>query len=86
MSKKDALIKEIDEIGERVRFWHNIILTLVTGMSGVLFALSQGKVVANMYMWFFAIMSLSILIFAVSRLEKLNTSRRESIKKLEKEE
>ncbi len=52
MSKKDALIKEIDEISERVRFWHNIILTLVTGMSGVLFALSQGKVVEYVYVVF----------------------------------
>jgi hypothetical protein len=25
MSKKDALIKEIDEISERVRFWRNVI-------------------------------------------------------------
>jgi Cu/Ag efflux protein CusF len=43
MSKKDSLIKEIDEISERVRFWHNAILTLLTGVGGMIFAITQEK-------------------------------------------
>jgi hypothetical protein len=85
MSKKDSLIKEIDEISERVRFWHNAILTLLTGVGGMMFAISQGKVIINIFMWIFVIMAVILLIVAVFRLEKLGKVRRELIKKLEKE-
>ncbi|HFS85053.1 MAG TPA: hypothetical protein ENK72_00335 [Epsilonproteobacteria bacterium] len=85
MSKKDALIKEIDEISERVRFWHNIILALVTGISGMLFAVSQEKIILNFTIWIFGIMSIAILFFAINRLETLNRLRKEYIKDLEKE-
>ncbi len=85
MSKKDSLIKEIDEISERVRFWHNAILTLLTGISGMLFAVSQDKIIVNIFVWFLVIISLVVLIFGISRLEKLNKIRRNYIKELEKE-
>jgi len=85
MSKKDSLIKEIDEISERVRFWHNAILTLLAGVGGMMFAISQEKVIINLFIWFFVIMAVSLLVFAVHRLERLNYVRREFIRKLEKE-
>ncbi len=85
MSKKDSLIKEIDEISERVRFWHNAVLTLLTGVGGMMFAISQQKVIVNTFMWIFATMAISLLIVAVFRLEKLGNIRRDLIKKLEKE-
>ena len=85
MSKKDALIKEIDEISERVRFWHNVILALVTGVSGMLFAVSQEKIVINITIWIFGIMSIAILFFAINRLERLNIIRKKYITELEKE-
>ena len=85
MSKKDSLIKEIDEISERVRFWHNAILTLLTGVGGMMFAISQEKVIVNTFMWIFVIISVSLLVVAILRLEKLGNSRRNFIKKLEKE-
>ena len=85
MSKKDSLIKEIDEISERVRFWHNAILTLLTGVGGMMFAITQDKVIINTFIWIFVIMATLLLIVAVFRLEKLGNIRRELIKKLEKE-
>jgi hypothetical protein len=85
MSKKDSLIKEIDEISERVRFWHNAILTLLTGVGGMMFAITQEKVIINTFIWIFVIMATLLLIVAVFRLEKLGNIRRELIKKLEKE-
>jgi hypothetical protein len=85
VSKKDSLIKEIDEISERVRFWHNAILTLLTGVGGMMFAISQQKVIINTFMWIFVTMAISLLIVAVLRLEKLGNIRRNLIKKLEKE-
>jgi len=85
MSKKDSLIKEIDEISERVRFWHNAILTLLAGVGGMMFAISQEKVIINLFIWFFVIIAVSLLVFAVHRLERLNYARREFIRKLEKE-
>ena len=85
MSKKDSLMKEIDEISERVRFWHNAILTLLTSMGGMFFAINQEKVIVNYFIWIFVIMSVALLIFAIFRLERLNLARRVLIKKLEKE-
>ena len=85
MSKKDSLIKEIDEISERVRFWHNSILTLLTSMGGMFFAINQEKVIVNYFIWIFVIMSVALLVFAIFRLERLNIARRVLIKKLEKE-
>jgi len=85
MSKKDSLIKEIDEISERVRFWHNAILTLLTGVGGMMFAISQEKVIVNTFMWIFVIIAVSLLVVAILRLEKLGNSRKNLIKKLEKE-
>ncbi len=85
MSKKDALIKEIDEIGERVRFWHNAILALLTGLFGMFFGVSQEKIIVNAVIWFFGIITVAALVFGLHRLEQLNSDRRELIKKLEKE-
>ncbi len=85
MSKKDSLIKEIDEVGERVRFWHNAILTLLAGLSGIFFGVSQGKVTVNIFIWVFGIIIVAVLVFGLYRLERLNYTRKQLIKKLEKE-
>ncbi len=85
MSKKDSLMKEIDEISERVRFWHNAILALFAGNSGMVLAASQDKVIVNIVIWIFGIISVVVLIFAINRLEKLNIIRKRYIKELEKE-
>ena len=85
MSKKDALMKEIDEISERVRFWHNAILTLLTGLSGIFFGVSQEKIVVNIFTWGFGIIAVIVLIFGVYRLEQLNLVRKRLIRQLEEE-
>ena len=85
MSKKDSLIKEIDEISERVRFWHNAVLTLLTSMGGMFFAISQEKIIVNYFIWIFVIMTILLLVFAIFRLERLGQTRRAFIKELEKE-
>lgn len=85
MSKKDSLIKEIDKVSERVRFWHNAILTLIAGLSGIFFGVSQEKIIVNIFIWIFGIMVISVLVFGLHRLEKLNSIRKQLIKKLEKE-
>ncbi len=85
MSRKDSLMKQIDEIAERVRFWHNAILTLLAGVAGMLFAISQEKVTVNLMIWFFVIIAVAILVFGIYRLERLNRERYDLIKELEKE-
>ena len=85
MSRKDSLIKQIDEIAERVRFWHNAILTLLAGVAGMFFAVSQDKVILNKWIWVFGIIALSVLIFAIGRLENLNKDRKNYIKELKRE-
>jgi hypothetical protein len=51
----------------------------------MMFAITQEKVIINIFMWIFVIMAVLLLIIAVFRLEKLGSVRRELIKKLEKE-
>ena len=75
MSKKDSLIKEIDEISERVRFWHNDILNLLTGVGGMMFAISQEKIIINTFMWIFIITAVTLLVIAILRLEKLEQEK-----------
>jgi len=85
MSRKDSLMKQIDEIAERVRFWHNIIFAILTGVAGILFGMTQNKILLNKSVWFLGIIAIGILIFAISRLSKLNNERNKYIKELEKE-
>ena len=86
MSKKDSLIKEIDEISERVRFWHNAILAIMSGLIAYLFALSQGKVLIDGSLWSLIVVVLLLFILGIYRLENLNKTRRKYIKELEKED
>ncbi|HIP59157.1 MAG TPA: hypothetical protein EYH01_01855 [Campylobacterales bacterium] len=58
-------MKEIDEVRERVRFWHNAILTLLTGLSGIFFGVSQEKVTVNIFIWVFGIIIVAVLIFGL---------------------
>ena len=86
MSKKDSLIKEIDEISERVRFWHNAILAIMSALIAYLFALSQGKVEIDFSLWLLILVVLLLFIFAIYRLEELREIRKRYIKELEKED
>ena len=63
MSKKDTLIKKIDEISERVRFWHNAMLALVATVIGTIFGISQKKVDINYFLWFLGIMIAALIVF-----------------------
>jgi hypothetical protein len=86
MSKKDSLIKEIEEVGERVRFWHNAILAIMSALIAYLFALSQGKVMIDGSLWLLIITVLVLFIVGIYRLESLNKIRKRYIKELEKED
>ncbi len=86
MSKKDSLIKDIDEISERVRFWHNAILAIMSGLIAYLYALTQGKVEIGISLWLLITVVLSLFIFAIYRLEDLKKFRERYIKELEKED
>jgi len=86
MALKDRLVKEIDEISERVRFWYNIILTIITAIGVVIFTLSQGKSINEYFILFFAIITLVSSIIAIRRLENFSKYRKELLDRLEKED
>ena len=85
MSKKDTLIKKIDEISERVRFWHNAMLTLLTTFGGMMFGLSQDKIEINKFVWIFGIMAVATIFLGLYRLDKLGIDRKFLFDELEKE-
>jgi hypothetical protein len=57
----------------------------IKGVGGIIFAISQEKVIINTFMWIFVIIAVSLLVVAILRLEKLGNIRRYLIKELEKE-
>jgi len=44
---KDVLIKEIDNIVEKIKFWRSVLFVLWSGMIGVLFGITQNKFIFN---------------------------------------
>ena len=86
MSKKDSLQKEFDKLMEKLRFIHNLLITLFSGLGGIVFGMAIDKVppLFKVYMIIFAIIVLIIFFFFL----KVNILKEQEliIGKLEKEE
>jgi len=44
MSKKDVLSKEIDELLDEIKFWRNVLFTIISALVGIVFTYSQDKI------------------------------------------
>jgi hypothetical protein len=86
MSKKDSLQKEFDKLMEKLRFIHNLLITLFSGLGGIIFGMAINKVpsIFKVYVIIFAIITLIIFFFFL----KTNILKEQEliIRKLENEE
>jgi len=86
MGKKESLQAEIEIIRDRVKFFRNLLLALISGLVGVLYAFTQHKIEENIYFiilissGIFGIIYISVLIHFSEK------NRKEFVKRLEKEE
>jgi len=71
---------------EKLRFWRYVIILVVSGIIGILFGLSQGKVISNFVVLMFVIMGFIIVVFSVKRIESLTINYKNKLNLLEKEE
>ncbi len=83
MGKKERLQKELDLLLEKMRFWRYSIFAIMSGVVGILYAYSQGKVTANITIYGFLIAALVSIIIAVKRLSSLDKEYRKLLELLE---
>ena len=85
MSKKDSLQKEFDRLMEKLRFIHNLLLALFSGLGGIIFGIAIEKVPANfkVYVILFSVILLIVFFFILKN--SILNEQELIIKKLEKE-
>ncbi len=84
MGKKERLQKELDLLLEKIRFWRYALLAIISGIVGMLFAVSQDKVIVNFAISGFAIFGFISIIISVKRLSSIDKIYRELLNELEK--
>jgi uncharacterized membrane protein len=85
MSKKDSLQKEFDRLMEKLRFIHNLLVALFSGLGGIIFGIAIEKVPSNfrVYAILFAVILLIVFFFILKN--NILNEQELIIKKLEKE-
>jgi len=83
MANKDSLIKEIDSISDKIKFYYSLFLALISGIVGVAFAFVEKKV--DNYAIIFIGFGLLFLILLSIKINLLDKKRIEFIEKLRKE-
>jgi len=83
MGKKERLQKELDLLLEKMRFWRYSIFAIISGVVGILYANSQGKLITNIAIYGFLIAALIGLIIAVKRLSSIDKDYRIFLDRLE---
>lgn len=86
MGKKEKIQKELDLLLEKIRFWRYVILAIISGTVGMLFAASQGKLIVGVAVLGFVIAGFLGLIISVKRLGSVDTNYRELLNELERVE
>ena len=84
MGKKERIQKELDLILEKMRFWRYAILAIISGIVGMLFAASQGKIVLSAAISGFVIAGFTGLLIAIKRLSSIDKNYRELLDELER--
>ncbi len=86
MGKKERLQKELDLLLEKIRFWRYALLAILSGIIGMVFAVSQGKVVINFAISGFVFFGFFGILISVKRLSSIDKNYRELLDELEKVE
>ena len=83
MGKIEALQKQIDQIADKVKHLRYMFIALVSGIIGLIFAISQNKIIYNIFIDLLLVFG-GVLIFIISiMINKEETKRDDLIKKLE---
>jgi len=79
---KDKVLEEIKLLADKYRVLNNILLALLSGLAGVVFAFSQNKLVLNFVLFFIIVIGLFSFVVISIRIYKIQKRREELIEKL----
>ena len=85
MGKRERLQKELDLLLEKIRFWRYSLLAILSGIVGMLFAVSQNKVIINTSISVFMLLGFIAMFISVKRLSVIDKDYRVLLDELEKE-
>jgi len=83
--KKETYLKQIGFLTDDIKWWMNVLLGLLSGAVGFLFALTQQKVIVNNYLFTFSIIIVIIGLFTIIKIKKLKIDRQKLLDKFEKD-
>ena len=83
--KKEIYLKQIVFLTDDIKWWMNVLLGLLSGAVGFLFALTQQKVIVNNYLFTFSIIIVIIGVFTIIKIKKLKIDRQKLLDKFEKD-
>ena len=75
---KELLFKELDIINENIRFWHNLLIVLLSGLGALPFLFSQNRLMLNWTLGSIIFAGI-IAIIVIMTLIKYNHKKREKI-------
>jgi hypothetical protein len=85
MSEKEFLIKEIDSIIDKIRFWRNLLIAILSGLAAMLFGLSQKKLIINNLTVFLFISGIILIAIITVIIKKEEEKKKKLMIKLKKE-
>ncbi len=84
MGKKEKLQKEIDRLERYAKFYLNILLALLTGLTGIVYSIIV-KQTTNVGLVAIGIAGVVVVVFVAIRIKKIDKNENELLKQLEKE-
>jgi len=79
---KDFIKEEIKLISDKINFLRNILLALISGIIGVLFGITQNKILLNISLLILLGVAIILAIFIIIRVNSLEEERKILIKRL----
>ena len=79
---QEFIKEEIKRIADKISFLRNILLALISGISGVLFAITQDKIILNFSFIVFMILGIVLGILISIRINFWENERENLINKL----
>ena len=79
---KDFIKEEIKLIADKINFLRNILLALISGIIGVLFGITQNKILLNISLLVLLGVAIILVIFIIVRVNSLEVERKILIKRL----
>ena len=83
--KKEVYLSKIAFLSDDIKWWMNVLLGLLSGAVGFVFALIQAKVILNDYMFIFIIFFSFFGFFTLLKIKRLKLERKKLLDKFEKD-